>query len=64
MAFMAFRDAWILLKERPQPRYLREIRRMRYDQFRTSVMAGNREFVERMTNSLYAGDTWILEQAF
>ena len=46
------------------PRFARKIISIDYDEFAKDVMSGNKEFVEKITSSLYEGDIYLLKNAF
>ena len=46
------------------PQFARKIISIGYDEFAKDVMSGDKEFVEKITSSLYEGDIYLLKTHF
>ena len=60
-----FQTAWARLEgSQPQPQFIRAVRIQPYNDFAAAVMEGEPGFVEEITSSLYAGDAYVLRNAY
>ena len=59
---MNWAEAW--KTDRPNPKHLRLLRSIKWDDFEASVIKGDEEFIKMLVGSLISGDAWILKGAF
>jgi hypothetical protein len=60
-----YQKEWDSLEnESTQPRFLRKIISTPYEDFSEKILGQNPEFVKTIVKSLYAGDAYVLKQAF
>lgn len=55
---------WQKAEKSPQPRYIRQVKIINFTDFEKEVYGQSDSFVHELVNSLYAGDTYILRNAF
>ncbi|MDA2932851.1 hypothetical protein MYX82_00755 [Acidobacteria bacterium AH-259-D05] len=60
-----FRQKWEAIEHpQTQPRWLRKIIAVGFEEFKNNVLSQDESFVDSLVDSLYAGDGYILKQAF
>src|SRR5690349_6997718 len=61
---MSFKQAWAMLEKQPRPTRVRSILHRDYQLFKKQVLEELPQFVDWVTDRLYAGDVFILRRAF
>ena len=62
---MTFKIAWENYEKKlPQPKRVRKIKQINFEEFKNKVLEEKKDFVESIVESLYCGDAYILKGAY
>ena len=62
---MTFKIAWENYEKKlPQPKRVRKIKQINFEEFKNKVLEEKKDFVESIVKSLYCGDAYILKGAY